>query len=351
LEQFIVAKKATIGTIAEVTGLSLATVSRALSGSDAVLPHTRDKVLQVAKRLNYVRDRAAVRLKTGKTWVVAFIMDRRDVNQPAFKDLLLGVSDTLSGTEYHMIVLPDDKGSDPLASLRYVVERGLADAIVISHISPEDPRVKYLLDKKFPFCTHGRTRLTKTRKNGEVAAVEHPFVDFANEAYADAAVAALVARGRKRLGILLPHEGATFRQHLLEGFTAACKKYGAQGQAVSNLDTDGSPDHIYSWAAKQAKQYDGLVATRESILVALMGGLTDCGLTPGAQIDVVSKYSTSLPLYMRQPLLGCFEDIALTGRLIAQNILHQLGASQGGAPANTLLSPPTIEVLHEQTKP
>ena len=97
-------KKATIGTISEVTGLSLATVSRALSGSEAVLPETRDKVLAAAKRLNYVRDRAAVRLKTGKTWVVALSMDRRDVNQAAFKDLLLGVSDTLSATDYHLIV-------------------------------------------------------------------------------------------------------------------------------------------------------------------------------------------------------------------------------------------------------
>ena len=51
-------KKATIGTIADVTGLSLATVSRALSGSDAVLPETREKVVAAAKKLNYVRDRA-----------------------------------------------------------------------------------------------------------------------------------------------------------------------------------------------------------------------------------------------------------------------------------------------------
>jgi len=43
-----VTKKATIGTISEVTGLSLATVSRALSGSEAVLPETRDKVLAAA---------------------------------------------------------------------------------------------------------------------------------------------------------------------------------------------------------------------------------------------------------------------------------------------------------------
>ncbi len=343
-------KKATIGTISEVTGLSLATVSRALSGSEAVLPETRDKVLAAAKKLNYVRDRAAVRLKTGKTWVVALIMDRRDVSQPAFKDLLLGVSDTLSATDYHLIVLPDAKGPDPLETLRYVVERGLADAIVISHIASADVRVKYLLEKKFPFCTHGRTRLpsnSRSRQKDHTAYLNHPFVDFANEDYAAAAVSALVARGRKKLGILLPHEGATFRMHLIEGFLEACKAHGVKGEAVSNLDTDGSPDHIYSWAAKQAKKYDGLVATRESILVALMGGLSDCGLTPGRQIDVVSKRSTSMPLYMRQPVLACFEDIALTGQLIAHNLLHQLDPAHHEASLTTLLSPPPIEVLYE----
>ncbi len=340
-------KKATIGTIAAATGLSLATVSRALAGSTAVIPETRERVLATAKKLNYVRDRAAVRLKTGKTWVVAFIMDRRDVNQPAFKDLLLGVSDALADTEYHMIVLPDAKGGDPLESLRYVVERGLADAIVISHVSPEDVRVKYLLQQGFPFCTHGRTHLLLSGRVAADGAPKHPYVDFANEQYTGAAVATLAARGRKKLGILLPHEGATFREHLLNGFNAACKAHGVQGRAVSKLDIDGSADHVYTWAAAQARKYDGLVVTRESILIALMGGLTDCNLSIGRDIDVVTKYSTTLPLYIRQPLLGCFEDIALTGELIACNLLEQLDPGQTHTPLQTLLTPPPIEVLHE----
>ncbi len=38
-------EKVTVKTLAKVTGLSLATVSRALAGSPSVLPDTRDKVL------------------------------------------------------------------------------------------------------------------------------------------------------------------------------------------------------------------------------------------------------------------------------------------------------------------
>ena len=78
-----------------------------------------------------------------------------------------------------------------------------------------------------------------------------------------------------------------------------------------------------------------------------MGGLTDCNLSIGRDIDVVTKYSTTLPLYIRQPLLGCFEDIALTGELIARNLLEQLDSGQTHTPLQTLLTPPPIEVLHE----
>ena len=106
--------KVTTQTIAQATGLSLATVSRALAGSPQVLPGTRARVLEAAKALNFVRDRAAVRLKTGKTQVLAFLVNRSDANQPAFKDLMLGISDALQDTDYHLIVMPDGPDANRL---------------------------------------------------------------------------------------------------------------------------------------------------------------------------------------------------------------------------------------------
>jgi hypothetical protein len=52
------------------------------------------------------------------------LMDRYDASQPGFKHLMLGVSDATQGTDYHLIVLPDRPGVDPLSGVRYVVERG-----------------------------------------------------------------------------------------------------------------------------------------------------------------------------------------------------------------------------------
>lgn len=337
-------EKATIHTIAKATGLSLATVSRALAGSPSVLPQTRDKVLEAARQCNYVRDRAAVRLKTGKTHVLAFVMDRFDASQPGFKDLLLGLGDAIAGTDYHLIVLPDAAGepdahggdSDALHTVRYVVERGLADGLVLTHTTPDDARVRYLQDKGFAFITHGRTHLSQP----------HGFVDFANEQYAAMGVQALAARGRSRLAMLLPTEGSVFRSHLSQGFEQACSEHGVQGECVQAVSLDDGPEAIYQWAVAQASRFDGLVISREAPVLPLISALSDAGLRVGHDIELVIKYSSPLPHYVRHPFMACFEDLHLAGLTMGQSMLAHFSHA-GLASAQVLFPPPNLESFHQ----
>lgn len=337
-------EKATIHTIAHATGLSLATVSRALAGSPSVLPHTRDKVLEAARRFGYVRDRAAVRLKTGKTHVLAFVMDRFDASQPGFKDLMLGLSDSIAGTEYHLIVLPDslgdadaaDSDNGALHTVRYVVERGLADGLVLTHTTSQDARVRYLQEKGFPFITHGRTHLSQP----------HAFVDFANEQYAAMGVQALASRGRQRLAMLLPLEGSVFRSHLSQGFESACLEHGVQGERVQAVTLDDSPEAIYQWAVAQARRFDGLVLSREAPVLPLISALTDIGLRVGHDIELVIKYSSPLLNYVRQPFMACFEDLHLAGQTMGQSLLAHFSHA-GLASSQVLFPPPTLESFHQ----
>jgi LacI family transcriptional regulator len=328
-------EKATITTLAKATGLSLATVSRALAGSPSVLPGTRDKVIEAARQLNYVRDRAAVRLKTGKTHVIAFIMDRADASQPGFKDLLLGLSDAVQGTDYHLIVVPDAGEDDPLGAVRYIVERGLADGLVLSHTTPQDERVSYLQEKAYPFITHGRTRLAQP----------HGFVDFANEQFAAMGVRALMERSRQRLGILLPMRGSAFRTHLADGFAQACQNAEVQGSCVDAVSLDDDPEAIYQWAMAHAAQYDGLVVSREAPVLPLLSALGDQGMQVGRDIDLVIKYSSSLPQYIRQPFMACYEDLHLAGKTMGQSLLAHFSHS-GLNSAQVLFPPPQLEFFH-----
>jgi len=68
--------KPTLRTIAEITGLAVTTVSRALSDAPQISIETRKRVREVADQIGYSPDRAAQRLKTGRTNVIGVLLDR-----------------------------------------------------------------------------------------------------------------------------------------------------------------------------------------------------------------------------------------------------------------------------------
>lgn len=109
---YILVMSKTIRHIAQSTNLSIATVSRALRGDPSVRPSTRKRILKAADELGYQRNRAAVRLKTGKTRVIGFILNRGEPSDTFARQLLLGLTDRLLQDDYHLIVLPEPTSTD-----------------------------------------------------------------------------------------------------------------------------------------------------------------------------------------------------------------------------------------------
>ena len=328
-------KKTSITTLAAATGLSLATVSRALAGAASVTPATRERVMAAAAELHYVRDQAAVRLKTGKTQALAFVMDRQDAVQPGFQEFLRGLSDALRDTAYHVIVLPQSDSRDALETVQYAVQQGMCDGFVLSYTSPQDRRVAYLQAQGIAFVTYGRTALP-----------EHDDVDFDNTLFARCSVDALAARGRQRLGILLPGAAASFHAHLVQGFEQACVRHGLHGQSLEAISLDDGPRSIHDWALQQLRHFDGLIITREAPLLPVLGAMQALGLVCGRELDLVLKHSSQLPQYLRQPLLTCFEDMHHAGQTLARCMLHRF-ENPDGSKSHFLFPPPALETSHD----
>ncbi len=82
----------TIKDIAEVTGVSYATVSRTLNGRSGVNKHTREKILRAAKELGYRPNIHARSLKTNRTKTIALIVP--DISNPFFADIALSVNES-----------------------------------------------------------------------------------------------------------------------------------------------------------------------------------------------------------------------------------------------------------------
>lgn len=93
---------ASLKDIAEATGVSIRTVSRALKNDGYVSPDTRKKIRKAAENLGYRANLAARSLKTGKTYEVAAILQSMD---ELYMTKLAGFEQTMREAGYSVNVI------------------------------------------------------------------------------------------------------------------------------------------------------------------------------------------------------------------------------------------------------
>lgn len=149
--------KPTLRTIAEMAGLATTTISRALNNAPELSQETRERVQKLAAEVGYVPDRTALRLKTGRTNVISLVLNPHEEILNFGQSLVGGISAALSGSTYHLVIMPARREASPLDQINYILGNRMADGVIFSRTSPDDERVRLLIDAGFPFVSHGRT--------------------------------------------------------------------------------------------------------------------------------------------------------------------------------------------------
>jgi LacI family transcriptional regulator len=107
---------ADLRAVARVSGVSIATVSRALNGRPEVSDATRALVVETARKLGYLPNQQARTLVLRRSDTVGLIWDTSYVatkgRQPFLLDLLVGLKMALAETDYHLMLL-SPQVSDP----------------------------------------------------------------------------------------------------------------------------------------------------------------------------------------------------------------------------------------------
>ncbi|OUS39070.1 LacI family transcriptional regulator [Rhodobacterales bacterium 56_14_T64] len=318
-------KRPTQRTIAAKMGISVGAVSRALANDPQMAEETRALVQKMAKELGYSPDRAAQRLRTGRTQVINLILPPHEEILGFGTLLIRGISARLENTGYHLVVLPDFGPDKSAEQIQRVVRDRLADGIIFSRTTPDDNRIKFLLEADFPFVSHGRSEL----------ATPHPFVDCDNYAFARQAAETLIDRGAKRLGILLPPERFTFRQHLLHGFMTAVRTAGVDYEILDGISLDSDANAISAniqkrFAAPDAP--DGLVLPGDVSGLAALAAIQDLGLVPGRDVQLVVKQTSGVFDLVRPKIASLYEDLSEAGEKLADLLLKRIA----GAPVSEL---------------
>ncbi len=309
--------KPTLKTIARISGLAVPTVSRALNDAPDIGNETKKLIRRIAQEIGYVPNRAGVRLRTGRTNVISLVMSTEHDLMSHTARLIASVAGGLRGTPFHLIVTPFFPDQDPMEPVRYIVETGSADAIIMNQIQPEDPRVAYLMERNFPFATHGRTSWSD----------RHPYYDYDNKAFGSLAIKQLAARGRKTIFVIAPPQTQSYAQHMISGVTETAAKHGVNITIADGITSDTASAEVVGFVREtlQARpQIDAIVTASTSSAMAAVAGLEQYGAQVGREIDVFAKEAMPFLKLFRADILTLAEQVNTAGDFLARAAIQAI---------------------------
>jgi len=328
------AKRATLKTISQLTGLSLSTVSLSLRGGTTLKEETRRRVAEAAASVGYIPDRAGVRLRTGKTNVIALVLDGADDSIDFARYLIQGIGHAIKDTRYHLTVMPEFDRASSVDTIRYILENRTADGVIITHTAARDPRVQLLMDNEMPFVSHGRTEFY----------TPHPYHDFHSELFAQLAVERLVASGCKKLMLLIGDDRTNNFHNIVTAFTRASDRLRVEAQVVDHkTDRAAAADmrHFGRDLAVDPNRPDGIICDSEMRSISIISGLIEAGVRIGTDVKFICKQTSDILPAIFPEVDTIEEDVYAAGLELTRLLLRRI-EGEGASNLQTLSEP----ILH-----
>lgn len=129
----------TIQQLAEKSGVSVATVSRALNGSPEVSDATRERIVALAEELDYTPSAAARTLVSRRSHVVGVVLEtgpgHPDLKHPFFQEVLVGLKHGVGAQGYDLLLFASEQPGNGFGGthsyLRRAEHHGVDGAIVM----------------------------------------------------------------------------------------------------------------------------------------------------------------------------------------------------------------------------
>jgi DNA-binding LacI/PurR family transcriptional regulator len=209
-----------INEVARAAGVSISTVSYALSGKRPVAPDTRLRIEQAVRELGYSPNAGARMLAGSRTHIFALTEPlRSDTHAPTHMSFVLATAIAARRQDYDILLLTDEQAQ---AGMSRVAASGLVDGIIVLDVAPDDPRVELARSIETPAIFIG----IPDDHEGLVC------VDLDFEAAAGLAVDALVRAGHRRIGLVGQTDAAytrsNFPPRVRDAARTRAQEYGAE---------------------------------------------------------------------------------------------------------------------------
>lgn len=199
-------RKPTLHDVAAAAGVSIAAASFALRDKPGVSPETRERVLAVARELNYTVNVPARSLRTARYGAVGLYLPPGSTRLPYYTEFAFGVVDAADRLGLSVILLPHRSPGDASAPTAFV------DGYVVVDATTEDAGIRAILDTGRPVVSGehmvgGDDRVSASVVSDHTSAMTR-LLDH------------LSAAGARRIGAVLPPEGTAWSHDITRAYGA-----------------------------------------------------------------------------------------------------------------------------------
>lgn len=313
-------EKTTIKDIARILKISSSTVSRALCDSYDVNPETREKVLKLAKELNYKRNFGAAGLAGGATHNIGIVLPYITVHY--FSMVITGIQEIAFSQGYKIVLYVTNDSpqleKDVLADLNV---RNL-DGLLVCVCTGSDSRSYFeqIMEQGTPIVFFGRvladieaSKVQQDSYNGAIKAVEH-----------------LIRQGYERIAHVGGPTHHLFTQKRLLGYVDTLKKHGMEVNPDWIVQSgfsqeNGEADMEALWSAKDRP--DAVFAVSDRKAIGAMTALKRHNVRIGKDFGVIGFTNDPMSTIISPTLSTLAEPAYEIGKqsceLLLRHIAHE----------------------------
>lgn len=308
--------------IARLAGVSIGSVSRALSGSKEVSEATRARVLELARSLNYAVNAGASNLRRGHSQTISVVSpllgdETQHLTDPFLWALVGGIAERLTSSGYRMLLTrlaTDDQ------NVTVDVETGAADGLIFTGQWLPHQRLNEMAIAGVPFTVWGAEQPrqlygsvgTDNREGGRLAA-QHLLKQGARTILFVGDVHSLEVRDR------------------LQGYLDAHASLGLQAPDRLQLPImfdSARLRHEVQAMVQRGVLFDGVFAASDMAAIAVMQALEALGLQVGRDVRVVGYDDVPAAAIVTPALTTIRQSLGDAATGLVDGVLNQIAGQQ-----------------------
>lgn len=301
----------TITEVANALGLSVSTVSRALTGKGRISEKTRKRVAAFVRECELKEQAEKTPDMTGNLGVI-LPADIYISNKPYFQECILGICEAAAVLDYNVLIATATESD--ITGIRALVEKRKADGIILTRSMEDDKAMRYLEKQKLPIGLTGGCANEKIIQ-----------VDTDNEAASEALTSFLIGNGYRRFALILENMEYTVNKKRYRGFCRALEKYGIDREKQTFYTNFSGADVIDSIISSiMVDKVECIVCGDDVICTRMMSNLQAGGYRISRDIAVASLYNSSNLDCFTPPVTAVNVSARRVGNIVCREMIRCL---------------------------